>query len=313
MVELVERPQLHDHVAHRVDVGASLEEDLVVVVHVDVLVHHDDALRERQQPERPHGVDHLARMAGIGLADRDDRAVVERACGGQVVVDDLRHGHPDRGQEDPLGGLGEPLVLGRRLADDDRRVDRVAAHRDRGQVEDRKEVGGRVVAGVVAKRALDAELALLDVALHDDLGMGRHLEVDRLGLHQLDRLAAQEAGDHELVDVLGQRRRGRVGGDRVETEGDRDVEALAHAAPVGGTVLVQLPVHEGRALVDLLHPVHADVAAAGARIGGDHGGQRDEGGGVAGPAVRDREGVEVDVVAGQHDLLAGTLLDELGP
>ena len=114
---------------------------------------------------------HLARVAGIRLADRDDRAVVERARDRQVVVDDLGHGHPDRRQEDPLGRLAEPRVLLRRLADDDRRVDRVAAHRHRGDVEDGERLGRRVVAGVVAERPLVGEVALLDVALEHDLGV----------------------------------------------------------------------------------------------------------------------------------------------
>ena len=57
---------------------------------------------------------------------------------------------------------------------------------------------------------------------------------------------------------------------------------------VGAAVLVDLPVHEGRAAVDLLHPVHADVAAAVARVVRDHRGERDERRRVAGPAALDR-------------------------
>ena len=59
-------------------------------------------------------------------------------------------------QEEPLGGLADVAVLHRRPADDRRRVDRVAAHRDRRHVEDREVVGERVVAGVVAERTLPA-------------------------------------------------------------------------------------------------------------------------------------------------------------
>ena len=83
----------------------------------------------------------------------------------------------------------------------------------------------------------------------------------------------------------------------------------AHAAPVGGAVLVDLPVHEGRLRVDLLHPVHADVARPRARVARDHGRQRDERGRVARPAVLDRESVEVGL---EHDLLAGARADALG-
>ena len=177
VVEVVERPVGDHDVALRIDVRADVEEDLLVVVHVHVGVDDDDRLRQREHPEAPDRVHHLARVAGERLADRDDHAVVEGAGDREVVVDDLGHGHADGRQEDPLGRLPEPRVLLRRLADDDRRVDRVAPHRHRLDVEDRERLGRRVVAGVVAERALEAELVLLDVALEHDLRVRRHLEV----------------------------------------------------------------------------------------------------------------------------------------
>ena len=183
---------------------------------------------------------------------------------GQVVVDDLGDAHPDRRQEDALGRLREPLVLGRRLADDDRRVDRVAAHRDRRDAEDRELLGRGVEARVVAERPFDPDVVPVDPALEHDLGVRRHLEVDGLALDELHRRALEEAGHHQLADVLGQRRARRVGGDGIEPErdGDRD-PPVRRRAQVGAAVLVDLPVHERRAPVDLLHPVHADVADAG--------------------------------------------------
>ncbi len=124
-------------------------------------------------------------------------------------------------------------------------------------------------------------------------------------LHDLDRLAAQEAGEHQLVDVLRQRRARAVGRDRVEPERDRDLHPAVAREVVGAAVLVQLPVHRGRARAEHLHPVHADVAPAGARVAGDHRRQRDERRRVAGPAGLHRQPLEVDLVAAQHDLLAG--------
>ena len=61
------------------------------------------------------------------------------------------------------------------------------------------------------------------------------------------------------------------------------------ASAVGAAVLVDLPVHERRVPVDDLHPVHADVAAAGLRVVRDHGRQRDERRRVARPAALDRQ------------------------
>src|SRR5690349_5281568 len=121
VVEMVERP-LPDHdVALRIDVRAGVEEHLLVVVHVDVGVDDDDALREAQHPEAPDRRHDLPRMTGELLADRDDAAVVEGARDRQVVVDDLRDGCAHGRQEDPFGRLAEPRVLLRRLAHDDRR------------------------------------------------------------------------------------------------------------------------------------------------------------------------------------------------
>src|SRR6266545_2958812 len=94
VVEMVERPFAHQHVARGIDVRADAEEDLVVVVHVDPFVDDDHGLRQRQHPQAPDRVHHLLRVSRERLADRDDAAVVERACDRQVVVDDLRHAHP---------------------------------------------------------------------------------------------------------------------------------------------------------------------------------------------------------------------------
>ena len=170
-------------------------------------------------------------------------------------------------------------------------------------MEDRERFGRRVEAGVVAERAFGAELVLLDVALENDLGMRRDLEVDGDALDELDRRATEIARHHELVDVLRQRRARGVRGDRIHPERYCDGDAALGGEPVGAAVLVDLPVHEGGAVVDHLHAIHADVADAVPRVPGDDGRERDERRRVAGPAALDRESREVDVVALEHDLL----------
>ena len=96
---------------------------------------------------------------------------------------------------------------------------------------------------MIAERAFHDELVLVDVPLEDDLGVSGHLEVDCLRAHELDRLTAQEAGEHELVDVPRQRRGGGVCGDGVEAERDGDLDPALGREVVGTTVLVDLPVH----------------------------------------------------------------------
>src|SRR3954469_8013177 len=312
VVEMVERALGEDHVALRVDVRTGIEEDLLVVVDVDVLVEDDDAFRKAEHPEPPERVHDLRRVARELLADRDEAAVVEDAGDRQVVVDDLGQGRAHGGQETPLRRLAEPGVLLRRLAHHDGGVDRVAPHRHGSDVEDRERLGGGVVAGVVAERPLLADLVLLDVALEHDLGAGGHLDADADALDELDRVATQEARHHQLVDVLREGRARRVRRDRIEAKRYGDLDTAVGREVVGASVLVDLPVHEGRVPVDELHPVHADVAAAGLRIVGDHGRECDERRRVARPAALDREEPEIDVVAAQHDLLARALADRLG-
>ena len=156
------------------------------------------------------------------------------------------------------------------------------------------------------------DVVLRDVSFEDDLRVRRHLEVDRLAAHELDRLAAQEAGEHQLVEVVRERGARRVRGHGIEPDRDRNRDPpVLGGEQVGAPVLVHLPMHEGRALVDDLHAVHADVADTGLRVLRDHGGERDERRGIAGPAALDRQPAEVDVVALEDDLLAGALGDRL--
>ena len=91
-------------------------------------------------------------------------------------------------------------------------------------------------------------------------------------------LARQEAAEQQLVEPFGHRRGRAVRQHRLGAERDRDLEPLAQ--PLGDAVvlraaLVPLPVHAGRAAVEHLHAVGADVAHAGLGILREHQRQRD--------------------------------------
>ena len=95
---------------------------------------------------------------GKRLSIDDDHAVVEAAGLGQVVVDDVGHGHLDQRQEDALGGLadpGRPPAAGAR-----RRSTGSSGSRCRIVMQSTVRAGNgstrRVEAGVVAERALRA-------------------------------------------------------------------------------------------------------------------------------------------------------------
>ena len=67
-----------------------------------------------------------------------------------------------------------------------RGINRIPPVRDRGEMEDRIILDRGVEAGVIAERAFRPRLARLHVAFEDEIDIGRHFEVDRLALHQLD-------------------------------------------------------------------------------------------------------------------------------
>ena len=72
---------------------------------------------------------------------------------------------------------------------------------------------------------------------------------------------------------------------------------------------MDVPVHAGGLFVKDLHPVHADISLSGGQTFGDDERQGDEPAGILGPAVKDRQVKEIDVVALENNLLAGRNLD----
>ena len=72
---------------------------------------------------------------------------------------------------------------------------------DRRHLHRHVEVFERDVAVAFAERTFRLEQFGIDQALDDDLGVGRHLEIDGDALHDADRLAGERAGDAHLVEV----------------------------------------------------------------------------------------------------------------
>jgi hypothetical protein len=77
------------------------------------------------------------------------------------------------------------------------------------------------------------------------------------------------------------------------------------AGMFGGDLLA-LPVHSGGLAVVDLHAVHADVALAAAGIACDDARQSDEAAAVLRPGLQNREFEDIDVLATQDDLFAGS-------
>ena len=145
-----------------------------------------------------------------------------------------------------------------------------------------------------------------DLRLEHDLGIGDIGQVDGLARRELDRRAAQPAGDRHLVDPERSAIAGAGDLDRMGADADRDRQRTA--ALVGA--LGEQPHVVGRDDVDAGEALFLHDEAVDAAVDAELGVARDHhAGGDHRPAVedrghRDRQLVEVDLVA-DDDHLAG--------
>ena len=101
--------------------------------------------------------------------------------------------------------VGRPAGVGRK-------IDRIAAHGDRGDGENRKLLDRIVIAGVIAIRAFVAIIGERDFAFEHDLGFRRHFERLAHAIGQLHARAAQQS--RELIFRQRVRHRRHRGEDR---------------------------------------------------------------------------------------------------
>ena len=178
------------------------------------------------------------------------------------------------------------------MPDDGGGVNRFLPVGDGGEVEDRVILDRGVEPGVIAERSFRPGLAGLDVAFEDEVDVGGDFEVVGEALHQLDGFLAQETGEEDLVEPIGEGSGRGKGVGRVAADRDRDGHALAPLVvelAMARADFVHLPMHAGGAAVVDLHAVHAEVARAGLGVAGVDVRQRDEAAAVLRPALQDRQ------------------------
>ena len=191
MVEHVDGAHAEAHVALGVDIVESDPPGLPGIADVGVGIEDDDHLGQRHETLAPHAIHYFPSLAGVLLVDADEDQVVEDPLRRHVVVDDLRQGHAEQRQEDPLGGVTEMVVLHRRPADDRGRIDGALSVGDRLHVDARVVVGQRVEAGVISERTFQHQvLRWIDVPLDDDLRFRGDRQIAGHSLAYFYRLAA---------------------------------------------------------------------------------------------------------------------------
>ena len=151
------------------------------------------------------------------------------------------------------------------------------------------------------------------MALDHDLGLGRHLERHGLAVDEIDALAAQQPGELVLGERVGHGRHRRQDRAGIRADHRRGGQRLALAAllpalVVLGAAAMLEPAHQRRVPAGHLRAVDAEIEAVlalGRRPLGDDQRPGDQWRRLAGPAGLHRQAGKVDVVAGEHDLLAG--------
>ena len=171
--------------------------------------------------------------------------------------------------------VAQELVRGRRAADvahlralarrqlaEDRQIDRLLLHGDRGHVHEEAVVALRHVARELAERAFHFEHVGRHRALDHDLGFGRHHQVLGHAAHHVERTSRHRAGDVVFAHVVGNARHRRVGDVRRRADHDRGRHALdALLAPAIDVVAHADAEHAGQHADAVLRLHHAAVVA----------------------------------------------------
>ncbi len=181
-----------------------------------------------------------------------------------------------------------------------------AAHRDRGDMEHRIDVGGTVETPELAVRTVKLGVTVLvQVAFDDHLGVGGGRNAVGDPAHHRQGSAAQ--GCHQVELITGRRGGGEVGrGMRANGETDRKPLAPLDARPVG-ELQVGGRSEVGRQLLAAAqhHPPAADVVPPAGGIDGEVNRGGDVGAAVQIVLQVERQLREIDVITGQDDLVHG--------
>src|SRR6266540_4099483 len=206
----------------------------------------------------------------------------------QIHIDDFRQSYTQQWEEQSFSCFTEVAIFHGWPPDDGGRINGIISMSDAGHMKNRIIVGERVKAGVVAKRTLPTKLlGGSDVALDDDIRIGRDLDIDRDAFYQFNAFLAQKTGEQDFIDLIGQRRSGGINHRRVAAQASRELKPAGMfflALIMARAYFMGMPMHARSARIEHLHAVKTDVSRAFEWIFRENHRQRDERTGVTRPA-----------------------------
>ncbi len=221
-----------------------------------------------------------------------------------------------------VGHLLDHARFRRRHLADDRGEHGRALVRDRGHLHRHVERFERDIAVALAERRFRFEHVRIDHALDDDLGIGRHVEIDADRARHADRLARDAARNGRLIGIHRELQRAGEAHDRRRPEHDRDRHRLLSLVvfePMQIAARAARPRHHAHRepVVRLQRrAIGAHVLHAAVGIARDAERRREIRRGIE-PRRRHRHGKvreseALQIVALDHDLLAARRIDDDG-
>lgn len=141
-------------VALWIGVREPAEEDFAGVMHVAVVVHHNDVFTEHHLAHAPEAVHDFVSLPRVLFTNAYDNEIMKNAFRRKCHIHNFGEIHFENGQENFHAGRAHVEIFHGRDANDGGGVNRFLSMRDGGQMKDRVIVDGRVKSGVVAERAL---------------------------------------------------------------------------------------------------------------------------------------------------------------
>ncbi len=251
-------------------------------------------------------------MAGIGFLDAHHRDAIGASFRRQPEIHDLGELLLQQRNEHFIQRLAQNAGLIRRPPGEGRKINRIAPHRDRGDVEHGKLLDRIVIARVVAIRAFIAIIGKRNLALDHDFGFRGHFQRLRNTIRQLHALPAQQPRKLIFRKRIRNRRhrgqnRSRIGADNSGGGQGHTLFLFPPRMMLRAAAMFQ-PAHQRLIFARHLKPIDAEIVIVlplVARPLGHNQRPGDERRRLSRPAGLNRQFRKIDVIPAPNDLLAG--------